>query len=555
MRASRKYIRVIKLLLAGVTVFCVSWIASINEWHSGVRWVERRGGRSGRGGQGGQVEGLATMRTIVAYSEGKQAEMDRPLPVACDRMPAFPKIPYFNRSWSPHVSGDSWQRVQGTSVSVYAAYYDVRTTQRYVRILAIFHGRNISSEEPLFCQTRPLNAKEESIEVVAAKALEMWWHEWDATSSEVETPLLLSCPLTDDLNSLSVVSIVTEPCDDPSNAFVLNPKDGIINYKRSFTICVKDMKFTNNIARNLVEWIEANKILGVDRIDAYIDEINKETEEVLLYYKNQGYVRLFNVPIKHTRNRTLWQRRRDHLITYNDCLYRNLAESEYILPLDVDEILLPKIAFNLPELLIRLRTYGWNPKDYSAILVQNVFFFDFMQGVHKYKFTESNSNISKIYIKRDDVRIKRALDLDIDKIVLEEDNSLRVDKTTDLHNLESNKHKCDKEIPIPKLSRHIVRSALVSPVGYYSKSLMLTRRVLTAFNHYPLANLGVAGFAGWSAPFSEVQLNHYKESCNTTMVTECERYAVRARIDRTALRLQPRLTHALSAICQQIKAL
>ncbi|XP_045536592.1 uncharacterized protein LOC106717867 [Papilio machaon] len=557
MRASRKYIRVIKLLLAGVTVFCVSWIASVNEWHSGVRWVERRGGRSGRGshkGQGDLVEGLATMRTIVAYSEGKQAEMDRPLPVACDRMPAFPKIPYFNRSWSPHVSEDSWQRVQGTTVSVYAAYYDIRTTQRYVRILAIFHGRNISSEEPLFCQTRPLNAKEESIEVVAAKALEMWWHEWDATSSEVETPLLLSCPLTDDLNSLSVVSIVTEPCDDPSNAFVLNPTDGLINYKRSFTICVKDMKFSNNIAQNLVEWIETNKILGVDLIDVYIDEINKETEEVLLHYKDQGYVRLFNVPIKHTTNRTLWQRRRDHLITYNDCLYRNLAESEYILPLDVDEILLPKIAFNLPELLIRLRTYGWNPKEYSSILVQNVFFFDFMQGVHKYKFTENNSKISKIYVKRDDVRIKRALDLDIDKIEVE-DNSLRTYKTTDLNNLESNKHKCDKEIPIPKLSRHIVRSALVSPVGYYSKSLMLTRRVLTAFNHYPLANLGVAGFAGWSAPFSEVQLNHYKESCNTTMVSECERYVVRARIDRTALRLQPRLTHALSALCQKIKAL
>ncbi|KPJ08482.1 hypothetical protein RR48_12235 [Papilio machaon] len=503
-----------------------------------------------------------------------------------------------NRSWSPHVSEDSWQRVQGTTVSVYAAYYDVRTTQRYVRILAIFHGRNISSEEPLFCQTRPLNAKEESIEVVAAKALEMWWHEWDATSSrnisseeplfcqtrplnakeesievvaakalemwwhewdatssEVETPLLLSCPLTDDLNSLSVVSIVTEPCDDPSNAFVLNPTDGLINYKRSFTICVKDMKFSNNIAQNLVEWIEANKILGVDLIDAYIDEINKETEEVLLHYKDQGYVRLFNVPIKHTTNRTLWQRRRDHIITYNDCLYRNLAESEYILPLDVDEILLPKIAFNLPELLVRLRTYGWNPKKYSSILVQNVFFFDFMQGVHKYKFTENNSKISKIYVKRDDVRIKRALDLNIDKIEVEVDNSLRTYKTTDLNNLESNKHKCDKEIPIPKLSRHIVRSALVSPVGYYSKSLMLTRRVLTAFNHYPLANLGVAGFAGWSAPFSEVQLNHYKESCNTTMVSECERYVVRARIDRTALRLQPRLTHALSALCQKIKAL
>ncbi|CAG5046053.1 unnamed protein product [Parnassius apollo] len=85
------------------------------------------------------------MRTIVAYSEGKQAEMDRPSPVTCDRLPAFPKIPYFNRTWSAHAYSDSWQRVKGTPVSLYAAYYDERAPQRYVRLLAIFHGRNISA--------------------------------------------------------------------------------------------------------------------------------------------------------------------------------------------------------------------------------------------------------------------------------------------------------------------------------------------------------------------------------------------------------------------------
>ncbi|CAG5046051.1 unnamed protein product [Parnassius apollo] len=62
------------------------------------------------------------------------------------------------------------------------------------------------------------------------------------------------------------------------------------------------------------------------------------------------------------------------------------------------------------------------------------------------------------------------------------------------------------------------------------------------------------GFGGWSAPFSEVQLNHYKESCNTTVVAECVRYGQRARVDRTALRLHPRLTHALAtAFCHKIK--
>lgn len=76
----RKFVRIVKFLLAGVTIFCVSWIASVSEWHAGVRWTSR-------GDQAG-----TTMKTIVAYSEQKQAEMDRPMPVACDRLPVFPKL-------------------------------------------------------------------------------------------------------------------------------------------------------------------------------------------------------------------------------------------------------------------------------------------------------------------------------------------------------------------------------------------------------------------------------------------------------------------------------
>lgn len=79
---ARNFIRT-KYVLAGVTLFCVSWLASVSEWHSGVRWSGRR--------EGGR---LSTMRTIVAYSEGKQAEMDRPSPVTCDRLPAYPEVPY-----------------------------------------------------------------------------------------------------------------------------------------------------------------------------------------------------------------------------------------------------------------------------------------------------------------------------------------------------------------------------------------------------------------------------------------------------------------------------
>lgn len=78
-----KLVQVGKYLVAGATVFCVSWLACVGEWHARVRWA---GGAAG-------ARGSPTIRTIVAYSAGKRAELDRATPVTCDRLPAFPEIP------------------------------------------------------------------------------------------------------------------------------------------------------------------------------------------------------------------------------------------------------------------------------------------------------------------------------------------------------------------------------------------------------------------------------------------------------------------------------
>lgn len=373
----------------------------------------------------------------------------------------------------------------------------------------MFTGRNISSEKLLFCQTRSINENEYSVEVVAAKPLEIWWNGWDRSSSHVQTPLLLSCPLTEPLSGPSVISIVTEPCDDPSNGFYIEKMRPYNRYKRTFTICVKDLTFQKDISQNLIEWIETNKLLGADMIDMYIDDLSQEDEDVLLTYRSQGYVRLFQVPIRYKSNRSLWQRRRDHILTYNDCLYRNIIESKYIVPLDVDEVLLPKIAYTWSGLLKRLEFQGWDSNQYAAILVQNVFFFSFMQEIQNYK-TSDHTHESKIYIKRDDVRIETEENLVLQEIEIVPDTSSNMYNLNDEYDYSQKKSDCDKDVPMPKLASHIVSSAVISPTGHYSKSFMLTKRVLTAFNHYPLASLGTAGISGWSAPFNEVQLNHYK---------------------------------------------
>lgn len=346
---------------------------------------------------------------------------------------------------------------------------------------------------------------------MAAKPLEIWWQDWDASSTEVDTPLLLSCPLTESLKHPTIVSVVTEPCDDPLNAFSLKSTNKKFKHKRNFTICVKDINFDKDISQSLIEWIEVNKILGVDIIDIYIDKISKETENVLQHYQDEGYIRLYKVPINYNPARFLWQRRRDHIITYNDCLYRNIEETEFIIPLDVDEIVVPKTTRTWLELMNRLKTLGWNPREYSAIMIQNVFFFDVLQRVDIDKNLHESSNES--YIKRDDVRIPENGNVDISKVdIIDEAYNLKYENVNFKNDLyyAQYKSRCSHDLAVPKIIKHVVSSAVISPVGYYTKSFMRAKKVLTAFNHYPLASLGSSGFNGWSAPFNEVQLNHYK---------------------------------------------
>ncbi|KAJ0176603.1 hypothetical protein K1T71_007782 [Dendrolimus kikuchii] len=544
---ARKFVRVTKLLLAGVTIFCVSWIACINEWHTRIRW---------NGKQGDSARRFSTMRTIVAYSEEKQAELDRPSPVTCDRLPAFPELPHINRTWMPGIAQEpDWQRVEGTQVSLYAAYYDNRTPQKYVRILASYHGRNFSASGILYCQTRSQNSYEESLEVVTAKPLEIWWHEWDTLSAEIDSPLLLSCPLTESLFNTAIVSIVTEPCENPTNSFIINPVKRN-RYKRKFTICVKDMNFNEDISQYLIEWIETNKILGADIIDIYVDNVSKDIEAVLSYYRDKNQLRLFNVPTKYKPDRTFWQRRRDHIITYNDCLYRNMEESEFIIPIDIDEIVLPKIATTWSELISRLTNLGWSPIEHSSIMIRNVFFFEFMQKRVTLQPEDLTVHENITYVKRDDVRIDNDARFNNNEIKSPVFNLSNEVIDVKIHNKFNDKYKttCGIEFPKPKLLSHFISSAKISPIGHYSKSFMLTKRVLTAFNHYPLASLGAIGISGWSAPFNEVQLNHYKKSCNTTMVSECEQYNKRTRLDRGAQRLESQLLSALAnVICSGIK--
>lgn len=156
-------------------------------------------------------------------------------------------------------------------------------------------------------------------------------------------------------------------------------------------VCVKPLHFAEDISRKLIAWIEMNKLLGADSIEMYVGDVHSRTWKVLQWYMSRAD------DIVHVHKYTsltelvsgVWQRRRDELISYNDCLYRNIRTSRFILPVDIDEIIVPRRVYTWRQLLSRFFTSeSLLLNEYASFLVRNAYFMDqFTDTKHRYMST------------------------------------------------------------------------------------------------------------------------------------------------------------------------
>ncbi len=52
-----------------------------------------------------------------------------------------------------------------------------------------------------------------------------------------------------------------------------------------------------------------------------------------------------------------WHAFKEEIITYNDCLYRNLYRFKYLVVVDLDEVIVPRLDKDWHGLLNRLEEY------------------------------------------------------------------------------------------------------------------------------------------------------------------------------------------------------
>ncbi|OUC44711.1 hypothetical protein D917_08870, partial [Trichinella nativa] len=194
------------------------------------------------------------------------------------------------------------------------------------------------------------------------------------------------------------------------------------------------------------------------------------------------------------------QKRRNEILLYNDCLYRHLNSHIYVLPIDLDELLVPIGGYRNWDEVVKFTTFKLHKTEsnLSALCARNAFYFDQLSS-----------------------------------------------RRGNLH------------ISVPRrmhMLRHRFRSSQISNAGYYSKCFMRVDNVETAFNHFPFHKIRTAleptlFFA------AEVALkNHYKDACPKELTDDkCDKLMNDSIMDYNLAAFQQQLVHRFRKVCAELQ--
>ncbi|XP_029468820.1 beta-1,4-galactosyltransferase galt-1-like [Rhinatrema bivittatum] len=127
-----------------------------------------------------------------------------------------------------------------------------------------------------------------------------------------------------------------------------------------FTVCISTMFGNYNNVLQFIQAIEMYKLLGAQKVMIYKTSCSQLIEKVLQYYTSEGTVEVLLWPINEYLNISPnWHYMNDgkdigyfaQLATLNDCIYRNMYRSKFVVLIDIDEIILPQKHQNWKEMM------------------------------------------------------------------------------------------------------------------------------------------------------------------------------------------------------------
>ncbi|SPP89401.1 Hypothetical predicted protein [Drosophila guanche] len=279
-----------------------------------------------------------------------------------------------------------WVVEGNLSYFLFGAYYDCRPAAPEVMVLAMV--TTVKGPHPeAYCQLWYADGGQPDL--VPVSDTKVGWYDAWGNVAGVAYPTMLSCVVPEpDIRVPQLVSLVFgSPCAPARNALVVvnaevsqRPRPPPNTQQRLRTgVCVKFLDFPDrDMSARMVEWLELLRLLGVERVVAYdIGQLTANTSHTLAHYSQvDGLLQL--------RQHRLLAELPDHralraclteVLMYNDCLYRNMYEFDYLGVFDVDEVIMPLGELqSYQQLLQELQRFDVNCTARTSFCFRNVYF-------------------------------------------------------------------------------------------------------------------------------------------------------------------------------------
>lgn len=454
-------------------------------------------------------------RSIVAYSWARRLALDYRPSKECDGNGT-----YGTTLNTFKLADEKWLETIPGQLFLYSAHLDLRVAgYPSLRVIGVKRGPLPTSA--LFCTV--WYEEEDRGRAVSVEALvsTIWLEEWGETVDSY-AGILVGCQLPPDAAiEPSKVYVGLEPCHQNASHSLAIKKEASSRgeagetRRRQFTLCIKGLDFDEDISGKIVAFVELHRILGAELFYFYVLNVHENVLRVLRLYERSNVIRWFNLTLpgdlpneKVSRRRFLseniWIKRRMELIPYNHCFYDNLHRSEFVVPIDIDEAIVPSRRKSWHELLLDERIkLGRGFKDFASYAVRNAYFFPELQARNRSDYDTSG-----------------------------DDNS--TDIPADFNYL-----------------MDTVRTACISPEGDSVKSFVSTRRALTVHNHYALTALNPSTRRAHHFDPEDV-LKHHHRACDETHL-DCDALMEDVRIDESALRYSNELRRRMRVVFADLR--
>lgn len=129
-----------------------------------------------------------------------------------------------------------------------------------------------------------------------------------------------------------------------------------VKNKYFLSVCITTM-YNFNAKLMLTQMLEIYLSLGVNHFTIYYSSSSKEVHKVLKRYISKNIIKLI---YWERDNNTFRMRNWGQYIKTNDCLYRYLNISDYVINTDLDEVILPLKYYNLPHFINNITKQNQN---------------------------------------------------------------------------------------------------------------------------------------------------------------------------------------------------